>query len=322
MWDFTVDGFTSAVEYNPPTTYYDTKTKQTLDFVDEFTDRLPADYQPATKETLSSHLLVRARVKADLDKLATYDADSIRFEDLSADYQFRIIIRRTAYAQYVYDTAMDINYTSHVKEEMNRRAPQVKGGRMGVFTKIWTAMASLQPNPPYGGYTSTYEWPEYTGKVYGGTSKGKGVSKDGSGQKAISSGTGSPYFDKDGKYIPSYATGSTFGYKDEDMLSTPLTKDEQDELFKDDPNLRAGDEEDWEGLGVKFSATRRSMVDQITDILNDVGEQTDVEAVVDALMDEFGTCDVDIIPFEILWENITKYDINRFVNASSTMKEY
>jgi hypothetical protein len=52
---------------------------------DRFAIQLLADYVPATKDKLSSHLLVRAPVEADLDALKSYDENAIAFEDKMAE---------------------------------------------------------------------------------------------------------------------------------------------------------------------------------------------------------------------------------------------
>ena len=144
-WSLNVDGFQSAVEYSPLTK----KVKGLV--VTKNGDPLPDGYRPAgTRGTVrASHLLVRARVAADLDKLRAYDPTSLFSEDLSADYQFRLVIRREAVAQYQYDTTMNIDYDSHAKEEMNKRSPMARG-RMSAYYAVWTALSKMQPNPPYG----------------------------------------------------------------------------------------------------------------------------------------------------------------------------
>src|SRR4051812_31706372 len=99
MWNFSTTGFVSAVEYSPRAKW-DKKTKKLVSD-DRFATQLPADYVAADdkKGIRSSHLLVRARVEADLDALKPYDPVAIAFEDKTADYTFRLIVRRTAFAQ-------------------------------------------------------------------------------------------------------------------------------------------------------------------------------------------------------------------------------
>ena len=127
---------------------------------DKFANELPADYVPVDDKNgvRSSHLLVRARIKGDLEALKLYDPEAIFFEDLTADYEFRLIVRREALAQFMYDQAMGIDYWSHVKEEMNRRSPKAPG-RMNAYYRVWNALADIQPNPPYGAVKWTAaEW--------------------------------------------------------------------------------------------------------------------------------------------------------------------
>jgi hypothetical protein len=160
-WNMNVDGFQSAVAYAPSSNII-----KVIDGVRWSTDRkgkalfaLPESVSFDHKDLgHTSHLLVRARISGDLDKLAAYDPESVRFESLSADYQYRLIVRREAFAKYNYDLSMGIDYDSHVKEEMNRRSPKAEG-RMNAYYSIWTALSRIQPNPPYGARSyGSWDW--------------------------------------------------------------------------------------------------------------------------------------------------------------------
>lgn len=151
MWTFQSTGFQSIVEYDPRPSLgkFDPKTKK-IGPSKPNSDELPKGFVAPTKETLGSHLLVRSRIKEDLDAMAEYDPDCIRTENPKADYQFRMVIKREAVAQFNYDQTMQIDYNSHVKETINSRAPKVAGGRMTALMAVWTACSKWQPIPPYG----------------------------------------------------------------------------------------------------------------------------------------------------------------------------
>lgn len=145
-WNFNVDGFQSAVAYTPRTR--EVAGRRVTD--DALALVLPDDVSFDTRDLVhTSHVLVRARIEGDLDGVKRYDEAHIAFEDVSADYQYRVIVRREAFAAYQYDLAMGIDYTSHVKEVMNSRSPKA-AGRMSAYYAVWTALSRIQPNPPYG----------------------------------------------------------------------------------------------------------------------------------------------------------------------------
>lgn len=301
MWNFTDSGFTSAVEYSPPRKNFNSATKKYEEVVDPLEAQLPEDYYPATDTELSSHLLVRARVEDDLDALAKYDPDAIRFEDKTADYQFRIIVRRTAYADFLYNAAMGIDYNSHVKETINKRAPQVMGGRYGALSAIWSACAKWQPIPPYGGNTAHWNHPTGTVKAVG--TAGPKESSDESGSVDYTTPA----------YIGQYA--AELDDREETYMANLL--EEYSAIDPDDediyPLIFTG--ESYEGLAVGVEPSRKTMEQQVKDMLREVGEGSDVESVVDDLIERFGTVDLDggSVPFAEIWDTITKYQINTFV---------
>jgi hypothetical protein len=332
MWNFTDDGFTSVVEYDPPAKHWDRTLNKQVDFDDGIINNLPADYQPADKEALSTHVLVRARIREDLDALLTYDPDAIQTEDQRADYQFRLVMRRTAYATYMFDKVMTLDYNSHVKETIDKRAPKIVGGRYQALSKIWGACAQWQPNTPwgntvnYGGYgpgthggtydastgTTTYPATKQSNGNYSyyDRSLGKWITRDkdnkevhGAAPKALPAGTGS-----DAKSAPVVKVDWPAVHELDDILGdidrdNPwLTEDPEPPLER----LDLGQTED--GLRVTTDATRASMIAQVKDIVKAMGRDCEVEALVDDLQEAFGTVDVETIPHDILMEMTEEFE--------------
>jgi len=315
MWNFTDGGFTSVVEYDPPASRWSKDAGKHVPFDDGIVNRLPEDYHPADKETLSSHVLVRARIKEDLDALKTYDPDAIETEDKLADYQYRLVMRRSGYAQFMYDKVMTLDYNSHVKETIDKRAPKVAGGRYSALSSIWSACARWQPNSPwgntvnYGGYgpgasvtqkstsSSSSYWDSSLGRWM--PYKGTGVSAGGATPKALTVGS-------DGK------VKSAFGeveddYPTPDQLDKLIAEVDKDNPWVDpSPHLDLGETSD--GLRVTSEATRATMIAQVKDIVGAIGRSCEVEALVDELQETFGTVDVDTLPQDIIMDMTEEYE--------------
>lgn len=329
IWNFTDDGFTSVVEYAPPATKWDKDVNKHMPFVDEVVRQLPDDYRPADKENLSSHLLVRARIKEDLSALKEYDADAVETEDKLADYQFRLVIRRSAYAQYLYDKAMLLDYNSHVKETIDKRAPYVAGGRYGALSQIWSACARWQPNDPwgnavsYGGYGQAHS--HSSSSFYAGKGKSNGGSQ---GTKSYANevyhpqdvwtngatGTGgaAPKAITDGSVIGKPKSGP----EDVDRLDEALAFLDRDTPPHEDPSPHLDLGETIDGLHVTADATRASMIAQVRDVVNAMGRTCEVEALVDELQETFGTCDVDKVPHDVLVDMTKEYESVSTILAS------
>lgn len=325
MWNFTDSGFTSVVEYDPPATHYSSEAKKNVPFDDGIINNLPSDYHPADKDTLSSHVLVRARIKEDLDALKTYDPDAIETEDKKADYQFRLVMRRSAYATFMYDKVMTLDYNSHVKETIDKRAPKVAGGRYGALSSIWSACAKWQPNAPwsntvaYGGYGGSYNpatgTTSYKSNSAGTTSHydkslGKWVTPKagnhqfvgGAAPKAITADASDAAKEKS-----AFAEGRA-DYPTEAELDDMLADIDVDNPWVDEPSefLPIGETQD--GLRITAEATRNSMIAQVKDIVSAMGRTCEVEALVDELQETYGTVNVDTIPGDIIVEMTESYE--------------
>lgn len=163
MWLFTDKGFLSTVVY----------------------DR-KADSVKRSKRQLKSWgknpVLVRARLKGDLEQLRPFWSKLRIEDDDSADYEFRAVIPRTRWVEFVSAKADEIDYGSHFKEVAQARSP---GGaaeglsRHSQMMRVWTAMAALQPAAPYSGLS----WVGKYGSTY--------YSSWGTGKSSYSEGTGS-----------------------------------------------------------------------------------------------------------------------------------
>jgi hypothetical protein len=95
----------------------------------------------------ASKVWIRARVKEDIAMMFPAQADEIITKP-GADYVFRLIVPRELASMAMWNAVADVDYTSHAKEEMNRRShPNPK--RMSAYYKIWNALADLQPFAPY-----------------------------------------------------------------------------------------------------------------------------------------------------------------------------
>lgn len=192
MWLFEQHGFMSVVAYDPSK------------------DRNKASQFSTIAQQAGTHLLVRARIKEDLDVLKTVLPTLVVEEDPNADYSFRCVIPRAKFKEFLVKAVDDIDYDSHFKEVASANSPKVEG-RHSAMMKCWSAMIELQPIKPWGGYSGGY----YSGG-YGGLWDGDyGWSGGGSGSKSTAPGkSGSKAGKKSsGKAgSPGIATGSTATY--------------------------------------------------------------------------------------------------------------
>ena len=85
-------------------------------------------------------IMVRARRKDDLERLLkTIGSDTAIISTPKADYAFRVIIPVEAWAQYLYDSAMGIDYS-------NFKDASCKGdhARHEAYMDCWAALLRLQ----------------------------------------------------------------------------------------------------------------------------------------------------------------------------------
>lgn len=133
MWLFEKRGFISVVAYDPKK------------------DRNKSSKFPQIAKKAGTHLLVRARIKEDLEMLKSV-LPTLHIEtDPSADYSFRCVIPRSKFKKFLAEAVDGITYDSHFKE-VAREHSKGSSGRYSAMMKVWGNMADLQPYSPYGGY--------------------------------------------------------------------------------------------------------------------------------------------------------------------------
>lgn len=168
IWIFTDKGFLSTVAYDHKVDSVKRSKRQ-------------------IKSWGKNPVLVRARLKGDLEQIRPFWSKLRVEDDDSADYEFRAVVPRARWVDFVATKADEIDYGSHFKEVAQARSPGGKDEgvkRHSRMMQVWTAMAALQPAIPYSGN----KWAGWTGK-YGG----KYYSSWGTGKAAntYSEGTGS-----------------------------------------------------------------------------------------------------------------------------------
>lgn len=134
MWLMSKRGFVSVVAYDP-------KKDVAKSFVD-YTD------------VKTSHVLVRARVKEDLEDLRRIIPNIKITADHSADYLFRAVVKRKDFKRYVADAVDGITYDSHFKEAA-RDNSKGASGRYSAYMSVWSALMKLQPSKPWTGTPAT-----------------------------------------------------------------------------------------------------------------------------------------------------------------------
>ena len=310
MWIFSATGFLSVVELQPRRKY-DQATKTTT-LTDIYADQLGENYVPADDKTLCSHLMVRARVKADLDALIKYQTEEygeapLFKESKTADYQYRVIALREAVALFLMGQVQEIDYDSHVKETLNTRAPKPEAGnRYSALYAVWTAFSKLQPNPPYGGFTTT-GYGNTTGSSWsgGGTGSSYGKAQTNTYKPAASTlyGAGAANDDPKGLSVSEIVDGNLVKDADGNWVDINADLDlsalYQGDIFDgiDDPFVNM---KDWEVCVQLGEYSRTTMLEQVKEFLSNSGEQADPDGVVEILEEQNGTCDVEKLEFEDL----------------------
>lgn len=107
VWVFTKDGFLSAVQHDD--------------------DR--------------SRMRVRARRREHLESaFPGFDIVDLQDGDVIHDYRWHLDVARGEWVDYLVGTAMDVDYTSHVKEAISGDDKQMYRAML----RVWTAMLELQ----------------------------------------------------------------------------------------------------------------------------------------------------------------------------------
>lgn len=147
MWIMTKDGFLSIVAFNPK------KDKEKRS-------------NRERKSWGSRPMLVRSRLPGDLEQLRPFWSKLRVYKDTSADYSARAIVPANRLSEFLAWLPFEsIDYDSHFKEAARANSP---GGvaegnkRYSAYSSCWSALAKMQEDPPYGGYSS-YGSTSYTG---------------------------------------------------------------------------------------------------------------------------------------------------------------
>lgn len=162
MWVFTKQSFLSVVEYDP------SKDKEPKSIFKKYAHRK------------GTHVLVRARVKADLEALRPWCHKMKIDTDEHADYMFRVVIPRKTFAKFMADQVEMIDYDSHFKEVVRANATQ-STERYSAMMSVWSAMNRLQPYKKWSYGSGGYYGGGHSAPV-GGTKSGSPLS--GVGPKA------------------------------------------------------------------------------------------------------------------------------------------
>lgn len=135
MWMMTKRGFISVVAFDP------TKDKE---------KRSKREIKSWGKHPM----LVRARLKGDIEQIRPFWRRLRVYEDKSADYAVRAIVPGSRLAEFFYFQVWEITYNSHFKEVAEANSP---GGidegkrRHSAYMRCWNALADLQATKPYSG---------------------------------------------------------------------------------------------------------------------------------------------------------------------------
>jgi hypothetical protein len=145
MWLFTDRGFISVVAYN-----------EKKDVRDNLAGKLS---RRGRKRLGRSPMLARARVRADLEQLRPYFS-YLQIQDVrDADYRYRALIPRKAFADFAGDRAGAIDYDSHFKEVASERSAKTSPDRHQWYMQVWSAGYQVQSptkHSSYSGGSSTY----------------------------------------------------------------------------------------------------------------------------------------------------------------------
>lgn len=120
-WLIMQHGFISAVEYDPSRD----RTHQLPESLKGPRDGASRRERKAFRAMVSEgFILARARVKDDLEQLREHFDGLTIVKDTGADYQWRAVMPRKAFAEWMYAEAMSIDYHSHFKEVAKERSPK------------------------------------------------------------------------------------------------------------------------------------------------------------------------------------------------------
>ena len=156
MWIHTKHGFMSVISYDPK------KDKSRQAALKKGETVFPHVDGPTT------HVLVRARVEADLFDIKKVVKSLVIADESPADYRYRAVITREQFKKYMELQIDEIDYGSHFKEvaqdTINKEQGKGAGDkRHSALMSIWSILAGLQPwrndwtsSAYYGGGATSY----------------------------------------------------------------------------------------------------------------------------------------------------------------------
>jgi hypothetical protein len=101
-------------------------------------------YSAVKKDCGKDELLVRARLKEDLERLAAkLDIPASKIvETPKADYRYRLVANAKAFSQYLADEALAIDYDNFKASLPHNTTADIK--RSKAYISVWSALYELQ----------------------------------------------------------------------------------------------------------------------------------------------------------------------------------
>ena len=88
----------------------------------------------------AGRLLVRGRVRADVEYFCDVVGDGIPIETPTADYRWRVKAPATLVAEFLHQQALAIEYDNFKNEVSDRQGPE----RAHTYLGVWSVMRELQ----------------------------------------------------------------------------------------------------------------------------------------------------------------------------------
>jgi hypothetical protein len=98
-------------------------------------------YSAVQKFADPDRLVVRARVKADLERLQRFIPDAKPFRKRWSDYPWRVDVAREDWALALMAMADEIEYTNYKSHVSKERGYQ----RSGIYGQVWSLLLDLEP---------------------------------------------------------------------------------------------------------------------------------------------------------------------------------
>lgn len=106
-------------------------------------------YSAVAHRDIPDHLLIRARVKADLERLSTQLPDAhVKariFKDDGADYQWRLLVTKQEWATALSRMTFELNYPNFKNEVRVRQGAK----RASLYSSVWSTLLKLDKRKPW-----------------------------------------------------------------------------------------------------------------------------------------------------------------------------